>query len=128
MQAFKQHIIFRFFCLVLAIHILNCSVDAPDVRPENIPEDLSYNDMESVMEIVLENVFEIKDAIAEQDDHDSNGDNNLNFKKQVFFCYCATLETKKIQTNEIQIIVQTNYDEQFSSQFHPEIVPPPPKA
>jgi hypothetical protein len=49
-------------------------VDTPDPQPENVPEDLTYNDMESVVEIVLEQVLDINNAIAEKDDTDTDGE------------------------------------------------------
>ena len=85
MQAFRQHIIFRLFWLFMAVHIFNCSVDTPDAKPDYVPEDLTYNDMESVVEIVLENVLDIKDAIAEHDENDTEEGNSFNIKKDFSF-------------------------------------------
>lgn len=128
MKVFRQHIIFRFFCLLMAFHIFNCSVDAPDMLPNYIPEDLSYNDMESVVEIVLEKIFDIENAVSEHDENDTEEGNSLSLKKDFSFHYRNTLEKIKFFYNELHIVALANYDEQYSSQFHPEIVPPPPKA
>lgn len=55
----------------MGIYLLNISVDAADPNPQNIPEDLTFNDQESIIEIVVEKVFGFEDAIEEYDDHDS---------------------------------------------------------
>lgn len=62
----------RFLCLFMALQLLNCSVDAPDVTNIWTPEDLGYNEQESVVEILLEQVADLGDVIAEYDDDDSS--------------------------------------------------------
>ena len=128
MQAFRQHIIFRLLWLFMAVHILNFSVDTPDAQPDYVPEDLSYNDMESVVEIMLEKVFDFKDAIAEHDENDTEDGNSFDLKKEIVYYHQTKVENNNIFVFGLHIIASTNYEEQYSSQFHPEIVPPPPKA
>ena len=128
MQRFRQHIIFRLVCLMLAFHIFNFSVDTPDAQSDYVPEDLTYNDMESVVEIVLENVFDIQNAIAEHDENDTEEGNSFTIKKDFSFHNRSKVEKINIFDNGLHITISTDYKEQFSSQFHPEIVPPPPKA
>jgi hypothetical protein len=112
----------------MALHVINCSVDAPDPQPENIPEDLSYNDMESIVEIVLEQVLKIENAISEKDDVDTDGDNGLNLKKGFDFSYHQS--SLKRLSCYISIVVGKHafYKEKYSEQFHSELIPPPPKA
>lgn len=128
MKAFRQNIIFRLFWLFMAVHIFNCSVDTPDLQPDYVPEDLNYNDMESVVEIVLENVFDIQNAIAEHDENDTEEGNSFTIKKDFSFHHRNKIEKINILDCGLYITVSTDYKEQFNSQFHPEIVPPPPKV
>lgn len=128
MQRFRQHIIFRLVCLMLAFHIFNFSVDTPDAKPDYIPEDLTYNDIESVAELVLEKVLNIENAIAEHDENDTEDGNSFDLKKDFVYYLRTKIENDKIFDNGLHIIASTDYDEQYSSQFHPEIVPPPPKS
>lgn len=128
MQFLRQHITFRLLCLFMAIHIFNWSVDAPDAQPDYIPEDLSYNDMESVAEILLEKVFDIKDAISEHDEKDTNDGIGVEYKKDFFYKNETTILNNKIFDYGFHIIALNDYDGQYISQFHLEIVPPPPKA
>lgn len=111
----------------MALIILNCSVDNPDAHPDCVAEDLSFNDMESIVEIVLEEGIGIKNAIPEHDEPDDDSTNST-VKKTINF-YCRAKE--KVLTNHFFIIKKINkffYNGEFSEQFHPEIVPPPPKA
>lgn len=50
--------------------MLNISVDTADPKPEHIPEDLTFNDQESIIEIVVEKILGYEDAIKEYDDND----------------------------------------------------------
>jgi hypothetical protein len=112
----------------MALHILNCSVDTPDAQPDYIPEDLSYNDMESVLEVLLENVFDIQDAIAEYDENDTDDGGTIKMKKHFNLFYPIKIKSNQIFDNRLTVIVSNNYFDKFSSLFHPEISPPPPKA
>jgi hypothetical protein len=128
MQRFRHHIIFRLICLLMAFHIFNCSVDTPDAKPDYIPEDLSYNDIESVAELILEEVLNIENAIAEHDEKDTEDGNSFDLKKDFVYFHRTEVKNDKNFNNGLSIIALTYYDEQYSSQFHPEIVPPPPKS
>ncbi|MEQ9352063.1 MAG: hypothetical protein RJQ00_05700 [Vicingaceae bacterium] len=59
----------------MGLYLLNICVDTADPNPEHIPEDLSINDQESIVEIVLEKVLGYEDAIKEYDDHDAEDHN-----------------------------------------------------
>jgi len=111
----------------MAVYIFNFSVDAPDAQPDYVSEDLSYNDMESVVEILLEQVLGFENAIAEHDEKDTEDGNSFDIKRQIVFFHQTKLKNNKVFDYVLHIIVTTNY-EQYSSQFHPEIVPPPPKV
>lgn len=57
----------------MGLYLLNISVDTADPNPEHIPEDLSINDQESIVEFVVEKVLGFEDVIKEYDDHDTGG-------------------------------------------------------
>lgn len=59
----------------MGLHMLNISVDTQDPNPEHIAEDLSFNDQESIVEIVVEQVLGFENAIKEYDDHDTEDHN-----------------------------------------------------
>lgn len=60
----------------MGLYLLNISVDTADPQPENIPEDLSFNDQESIIEILVEQVFGFQTAFEEYDDPDTQDLNN----------------------------------------------------
>ena len=72
----KNNIFTRILCGIMALYLLNISVDATDPNPDYIPEDLSINDQESIVELVIEKVLGYEDAIGEYDDHDTEDHNN----------------------------------------------------
>jgi len=55
----------------MALYLLNISVDSADPNPENIPENLSFNDQESIIEIVVEQILGYDNTIKEYDDRDA---------------------------------------------------------
>ncbi|MGF7218188.1 hypothetical protein GGR92_004365 [Spirosoma lacussanchae] len=69
----------RLFCLLMAFYVINVSIDAPDgyVTPNSrgeYREDLSFNEIESFSELVLETIFGIQDAVPEHDESDEEED------------------------------------------------------
>jgi len=62
----------------MAIYMLNVCIDAPDAFLHHMPEDLSYNDQESIAEVILEKVLGYENAIPEYDDRET--DQSLVFK------------------------------------------------
>jgi hypothetical protein len=113
----------------MAVHIFNCSVDTPDPNPESIPEDLCYNDMESIIEIVLEQIFEIDNAIAEHEENDTDdGCGGLSIKKVVDFSYYDNKSKISFLNDVSSCFKRINYKDNFNSLFRPELNTPPPKA
>lgn len=64
----------------MGLYLLNICVDTADPNPQYIAEDLTFNDQESIIEIIVEKVLGFEDAIDEYDDCDTEDYNN---KKQV---------------------------------------------
>ena len=129
MKLFRNNIIIsRLFCILMAFHIFNVSVDMPDTQPDYIAEDLSVNDMESVIEIVLEKGLDIENAIAEHDEHDENDAQNFELSKDFKFC------SNKVHThlfNNLGVIIShrvINYNESFYDSYIYDILSPPPQA
>ena len=55
----------------MGLYLFNLSVDTSDPNPRHIPEDLSINDQESMVELVAEQILGMEDAFEEFDDTDS---------------------------------------------------------
>lgn len=66
----RQNLAVKFLWGILALHFLNVSIDTPDRNPEYISENLSINDQESIIELIVEKVIGIENAFAEYDDTD----------------------------------------------------------
>lgn len=70
LQSFRNTTFVRFFWGFMALYFLNICVDASDIQHNSIAEDLALNEQESIIEIVVEKVFDLGDVIEEQDDED----------------------------------------------------------
>lgn len=70
----SHHKYIRRFWLLMALYVLNICVDSPDASKTN-SENLSINDQESVIELVVEKVLDLGNIIPEQDDADSEKHN-----------------------------------------------------
>jgi hypothetical protein len=76
--------LYHVLCWVLALHLLNYSIDPRDPHPNDVPEDLALNDIESFVEFVFEVVLGWEDAFDEFDEHDYEDGDWTDASK--FFC------------------------------------------
>ena len=111
----------------MGLCLLNISVDTADPKPEHIPEDLSFNDQESIVEIIVEKVLGFEDAIKEYDDHDTEDHNK---KKNVKIDLSVhEIEAEKICKNQFFERKERfpDYAAILTNGFN-EIDSPPPKV
>ncbi|MBD2754435.1 hypothetical protein [Spirosoma validum] len=71
--------VYRVLCLLMALHLVNLSVDVQDMMPLTgrmtvSDEKLSVNKIESISEFLLEECFGIQDAVPEHDDPDDESE------------------------------------------------------
>lgn len=127
MNFIRTNIVGKIICLVFALHILNISVDSPDPDPEWVSEDLSLNDMESVSEIICEQILHIDNAFPEQDDQD-NADHGAPaaFHLSPILIVCQPLLSTIPVPTSFPIHVKT--DNFFYKQPTLEIISPPPNV
>ncbi|OJJ15465.1 hypothetical protein BKI52_39305 [marine bacterium AO1-C] len=78
MKKLRNSSLTTFFWRLMVLYMLNVCIDAPDALLHHMPEDLSYNDQESIAEVILEKVLGYENAIPEYDDRET--DQNLVFK------------------------------------------------
>jgi hypothetical protein len=103
--------IMRYCCFLLAIYLLNCSVDAPDIGVCKISEDLTHNEQESFLELILEKALGLDNLIPEADDadHDEETGTKKSIHLDLFIApvndnraaifqpeYCSVIFDKKI--------------------------------
>lgn len=84
-ETIRNHTLTKFFWALLGLYFLNSSVDTPDPYPDYIPEDLTYNDQESILEFVVEKMLGFEEAFEEHDEPDSEEHNKKNNGKINFF-------------------------------------------
>lgn len=124
---FSRHALVKCFAGIVALQVFNSSVAPPDLTSNERAEDLSVNNMESVVEIVLEKFLGIDNAIAEhgaQKTHPKNFawkpvfDPAFGSRTRVTTCWNATAEH----------LVGAPVCEDKEGRHRPEPSAPPPKA
>lgn len=110
----------------MAFHIFNISVDTADTNPDYVPEDLSFNDQESFVELLIEKIFGFENAIAEHDEEDEDsGAVELN---KEFNAYSGSEQQISFISYYTGLLHNTPFSERTLPDFFGEINPPPPKA
>ena len=129
MKYIKNHIGNKVLCLLMALHILNFSIDNPHTLFEHNKVQANFNEVDSVVELVLEDVLLIENAIPE---HHSKTPitNKFNAKKMVWvFEQYQPLQFKKpVALNYKPAVTTTFYSSQIYSSPFISLFSPPPEA
>jgi hypothetical protein len=127
MRNIKISLMFRYFWVVLAFHILNISIDAPDAKPDSFSEDLNFNDIESIAELVLEGWLGIQNIVPEHDEPDDQDGNSLEMKKVDFFYQQASLKFQVFYPLSTSVKFY-NQNKPFCPERYLPIFSPPPEV
>lgn len=110
---------------LIGLYLFNISVDTTDPHPQQIPEDLTINDQESIVEIILEEILNYEDAIKEYDDHDSEDHNKkANVKIDIIAQYAIDSNNKQTLSESSQQKF-FNYESSLTKGFQKLATPPP---
>lgn len=127
MQNFRYHFGFRLLWAAMGLQMLNLSIDAPDLMPESVPEDLSYNEQESVVELILESIICLDDIIPEYDDQDSEEQSQKNEVK-LDLALIAKHDIHLFEETLVHRQVQFMAPQRFASQDFQRSDTPPPQV
>ena len=119
----------RLFCWLMALHIINISVDVPEhFSPRMLQhaqkQDLSVNKIESIGELVLEHWLGFVNAIPEQDESDESADGNI--EHDHFFSPLFAFTIKPVGWHQNSRSIRYVFIRVFS--HVQEITSPPPQA
>ncbi|WP_372755920.1 hypothetical protein [Mariniflexile sp.] len=124
----RNNIFVKFLWGFMGVYLLNISVDTPDPFPENIPENLAFNDQESIVELVIEKLLGFEDAFAEYDDPDS--EDPVNKKNNIKINFLIQCSNEPLDSEIVFILSKqqfSSYDD-FLIQGFQKLETPPPKV
>ncbi len=84
------------------LHVLNCSVDIPDPKGQQVTENLSFNDQESIVEIVVEKMLGFGNVIAEYDDVDGRKHDKIQVTYSLDLVFFSTLNLYSFVLNDFK--------------------------
>ena len=109
----------------MGLYFFNISIDTADPNPEHIPEDLSINDQESIIEIVVEKILGYEDAIKEYDDHDPEDHNTkTNIKIDLINSFLNDINIKQLFV-EMKKQKFSDFNAYLIGGFYKFFTPPP---
>jgi len=132
MNRIRNHKNFKSFLFFMALYLLNISIDCPDFDSELLKKVEVYNEQESIIELVLEQVLNLGDIIQESDLEESE-DSSPRKSKNKMDTY-TSIQLNKVQENITHISTRSKGSEKigvlhrFSNQFLLQPDTPPPWA
>ena len=124
----KDGTLSRLLCGLFALYLLNISIDAPDRYSNAVPEDLSINDQESILEVVLEKVMGYENAIAEYDDNDSNRETSLEKGASIDHFVLVSFHSKNHPVSSSDLGSASSFYLERLPTVYLETFSPPPQA
>ena len=123
MPFFRKKLFMTIVCMIVSVQLFNLSFDPAD--PSYGKEDLSINEIESCLELILEIVLGHHDAVKESDESDEAPDRPGS--TIILFTISTSVLLEENQSIEIKsalsIIASTNLES-----VSLPIISPPPKA
>ncbi len=127
MSSIRQHIIFKYFWLLMTGLFINTSVDPVDPHGDWVAEDLSVNEMETITEILAEQILDIENCFEETNDDDPDSSTAVKVLKDVSQYIPVKITAPKLASSLTGNLPTLGYFKRFNSQFISEINAPPPK-
>lgn len=130
MKFFRNQIVTKCIFIFMALHIFNLCVDVKDIELVGAPEDLSFNDQESVIEIILEQWLGFEDAISEHDEPDREDGGAIDFKKLTVIFYSCSFKKQALDLTVENDCTEHSfvYKPNFVQTPYLDIISPPPEA
>lgn len=121
-----KHFIGRFFILVIALQILNMSIDAPAAQM-NVAngESDSFNYIDTFVEYIAEVVLKYDNAIPENQNREHK---ELQYNKYTEYIVQRYESAVNFMWTENLVNRPRHLSDEYAYQFVNEINPPPPKA
>lgn len=117
---------YQVLSLIMALHLFNSSTDSRDKDPDSFPEDLTFNDIESITEFIAEVVLDWQDAFSEHDEPDHENGGSVDYYKYYF-----TNNSPLAAEAPARIVCVLKFHLRNPNDFvslSQEIVSPPPKG
>lgn len=125
MNSIRNRSFFKFLWGFIGLALLNISVDTSNLLSNEVAENISLNHQESFVEIVVEKMLGYENAIAEQDDHDSD-DHSQKKNTKVELLYSASPLDNRTQIIPLTQTKSFNSEnEGLPSRYYPIDTPPP---
>lgn len=126
-EKLRNNVLLRLKWGFLCLHMLNISIDFSESRAAYLPEDLSYNDQESIVEFIVEKVIGIENAFEEHQDDDSQDHNQSQYYK-IDFMRFDNESIEKITSSEVKFKRNYYFQHQHLLDGFTQLEKPPPQV
>ena len=128
MHESRQHTFLKSLWLFIALLIFSISLSAQNVviNKANCNIDCKYP--QNTFEMLFGKLFNTDDAIPQSDKNETKESANVELEEEIDDSQQPSCYTIHFFQYKRSTICLADYKEQYTLQFHPETLPPPPKA
>ena len=128
MNRLKEHMILQLLCIISVIQLFSYQVDDTNSNKENVFSNFGYIKSEYVIERDVEKHLPIDNQTSKNSDDNTRKDNALELEEEIDDCRQPEFYSHYIFGYACTKTYSIEYKEEYTLQFRPEIIPPPPKA
>ncbi len=110
----------------MALYLFNISVDTADPDPVHVVEDLTINDQESMVELVVEQFLGFENAIGEHDDPDTENNQKKSLTKLDLFGQLRVISDCPIPSFWLEKTLYPAFTKALAT-GHSQLNTPPPR-
>jgi hypothetical protein len=124
----KNYIILQLLCLISVVQLISYQFDNANSNIENRLAGFDFTTPEYVFERDVEKYLHNNNQTSENSDNNTCKDNILELEEEIDDCQRPEIYNHYIFGYAYATNYSIDYKEEYTLQFRPEIIPPPPKA
>jgi hypothetical protein len=121
----KKYVIYQLFGVIILLQVTGCYTSRSLIS--NV-KNLSSSHLGCFIDDLSDNCFNIANGKTDNSQDAPNTSNNIELEEEQDDCYSYRIYTIGVSEHHLVVSYSINHIEQYSAQYHPDIVPPPPKA
>lgn len=128
MNFIRTNRIFQFIWIITSLIIFNCSIGGPEPESQRKGGIYERNIAKSLVELIMEQIISFENSMNQGQNPETDDTKSISLKEANDFPHLDLALKINFKLHKLPLIKGIIYKETYTEQFHPELLPPPPKA
>lgn len=128
MEFIRTNRAIQFIWIITSLIIFNCSIGGPEPESQRKGGIYERNIAESLVVIIMDQIVSFENSISKGENQETDNTKNISLKEANDFPYLPLVFIISFKLQKPPVNKGVIYKETYTEQFHPELLPPPPKV